>query len=157
MNPSLLRNLAPAGYPLHVPKGMASYVTAALEMVPQTRRSAWRMHRVGEGETLPAIARRFGASVSSIQGANRGLADQPEPGDLVVIPATPKPEPRTVARKGAPVRRPAAARASASGSKRPATTAARKPAGKTASGKGTGGTVRVAQSSSSKRPVAARD
>ena len=157
MNPALLRNLAPAGYQLHVPKGTASYVTAALEMVPQTRRNAWRMHRVGEGETLPAIARRFGASVSSIQGANRGLADQPEPGDLVVIPATPKPEPRTVARKGAPVRRPTAARASASGSKRPATTAARKPAGKTASGKKTGGTVRVAQTSSSRPPAAARD
>ncbi|MDP3000865.1 MAG: transglycosylase SLT domain-containing protein [Bryobacterales bacterium] len=158
MNPSLLKNLAPAGYQLHVPKGMASYVTAALEMVPQTQRNAWRMHRVGEGEALPAIARRFGASVSSILGANRGLADQPEPGDLIVIPATLRPEPRTVARKGAPVRRPAAARASASNSKRLAATAARKPAGKTAvSGKKTGGTVRVAQTSSSKRPAAARN
>ncbi len=157
MNPSLLKNLAPAGYQLHVPKGMASYVTAALEMVPQNRRNAWRMHRVGEGETVPAIARRFGASVSSIQGANLGLADQPEPGDLLVIPATPKPEPRAVARKRAPVRRPAAARASASNSKRPATSAARKPAGKTASGNQTGGPVRVAQSSSSKRPAAARN
>lgn len=110
LNPSLLRNLAPAGYLLHVPKGAGAAVAAALEMVPGTRRNAWRLHRAGESETLAAIARRFGASLSSLQSANAGLAAQPEAGEMVVIPAAPPAEPRTAARKSAPARRAPAAR-----------------------------------------------
>lgn len=133
LNPSLLKNLAPAGYRLHVPKGSAGQVASVLDLVPETRRNAWRMHRVGQGETLAGIAKRFKTSVSSIQGANRAMASQPEPGDLVVIPAASPAEPKTVARKRTPAR---------------ATTTARRSAGKTQTSKKSGGTVRVAQTSS---------
>ncbi len=133
LNPSLLKNLAPVGYRLHVPKGAAGQAASALEMVPETRRNAWRMHRVGQGETLAAIAKRFNASVNSIQGANRSMAGQPEAGDLVVIPTAPLAEAKTAARKRTTARH---------------ATAARRPAGKSLSSKKSGGTVRVAQTSS---------
>jgi membrane-bound lytic murein transglycosylase D len=139
LNPSLLRNLAPASYQLHLPKGTGGFVASALEMVPQTRRNAWRMHRVGEGETLALIAKRFGSSLSSVQGANQSLAAQPEPGEMVVIPAAPPAEPKTAARKSAPARR---------------APAARRRVARTAAGKKPGPAVRVAQASAKSASVA---
>jgi membrane-bound lytic murein transglycosylase D len=141
LNPSLLRNLAPAGYQAHVPKGAGGFVAAALEMVPRPRRNAWRMHRAGEGETLASIARRFGSSLSSVQGANQSLAAQPEPGELVVIPAAPPAEPKTVARKSAPARR---------------APAGRRPTARIAAAGKPGVAVRVAQAAPKSAPAARR-
>jgi len=154
LNPSLLKNLAPAGYSLHVPKGASSFVVSALDMVPQAHRNAWRMHRAGHGETLASIAKRYGASAGTIQAANRALAGEPEPGELLVVPATPRPEVRVVAKRAPAGRTKRTARSSSS--KRPAAAAVRKPGSRTVSSKKAGSAVRVAQSST-KRPVAARD
>jgi len=56
LNPALIGNVAPAGYPVHVPTGTAQQVTAAVETIPAERRASWRIHRVSEGDTLESIA-----------------------------------------------------------------------------------------------------
>ncbi len=100
LNPALLKNIAPEGYSLHVPKGTGTSLLAALQSVPEAQRLSWRMHRVGEDETLSAIGMRFGASAATIAQVNRMESATPVPGDLLMIPAAPKPaarRPSTVA------------------------------------------------------------
>ncbi|QOY90414.1 transglycosylase SLT domain-containing protein [Paludibaculum fermentans] len=92
LNPSLLRNLAPANYEVRVPKAKGSVVLAALESVPEPKRDSWRLHRVAEGETLTAIARRYSTAAGSIIAANARLDssffDAPESGEMLLIPAS---------------------------------------------------------------------
>ena len=87
LNPSLIRSLAPAGYQLRVPPGMAAPVTAALDQVPAERRANWRMHRVVEGETLATIGRQFKTSPGLIAATNHIAVEAPSAGDLLLIPA----------------------------------------------------------------------
>lgn len=88
LNPALLRGLAPAGYTLHVPKGTADYLMAALQGVPAGHRAAWRMHKVEIGETLAAIGKRYRINASSIAAVNQLKSDGPVAGDRLVIPAS---------------------------------------------------------------------
>jgi membrane-bound lytic murein transglycosylase D len=88
LNPSLIKSLAPAGYQLRVPRGMALAITAGLEQVPEDRRASWRMHRVADGETLAMIARQFHVSASTMAGANHISVEAPATGDLLLIPAS---------------------------------------------------------------------
>jgi membrane-bound lytic murein transglycosylase D len=86
MNPSLLKNVAPTGFQLRVPKGSAATVAAALELVPAARRAAWRLHRAQDGDTLASIARQYRTQVAALASANGPSLVEPEPGDLVVVP-----------------------------------------------------------------------
>jgi membrane-bound lytic murein transglycosylase D len=86
LNPALLKNLAPAGYQLNVPRGTAVSLVEALETVPADRRASWRMHKVESGETLAMIGKRYGASPSAIAAANRIESEAPEAGDRIAIP-----------------------------------------------------------------------
>lgn len=126
MNPALLKNMAPAGYHLHLPKGTAPAVTASLQAIPESRRAAWRMHRVAPGETLAAIGKRYSTPVNLIASANTGTKAEIEAGDVLIIPASysePRPAVKRVAtsRRGAsgvrhgttPVRRASASRPAA--------------------------------------------
>ncbi len=88
LNPALLRNVAPEGYSLRLPKGTAEALTAALDAVPSDRRASWRMHKVESGETLAAIAKRFGSAPGSIASANKLVSDEPLEGERLVIPAS---------------------------------------------------------------------
>lgn len=89
LNPALLKNVAPAGYSLRVPKSTGAALAAGLEAIPAERRLAWRMHRVEPGETMAAIARRYGATTNSILAANKLVAaSEPEAGDHLIIPAS---------------------------------------------------------------------
>jgi membrane-bound lytic murein transglycosylase D len=88
LNPSLLRAHAPAGHALRVPKGTATGLIAALELIPGEKRSAWRAHRVGEGETIAQIASLYRATPAQIAGVNEIDSGDLEPGDLLVIPVT---------------------------------------------------------------------
>ena len=111
LNPALLRNTAPAGYSLRVPKSTATPLIAGLDSIPADRRVAWRMHRVETGETLAVIAKRYGATAGSIVSANHMLAtDQPAPGDRLIIPAAYKepPAPRAAVRRSSSRTRPRA-------------------------------------------------
>jgi membrane-bound lytic murein transglycosylase D len=102
LNPALLKNVAPAGYQLNVPRGTSVSLIAALDTVPPERRASWRMHKVESGETLATIGKRYGASPSVIAAANRIQADGPVTGDRLVIPQAaiaPSPARKAVARR----------------------------------------------------------
>jgi membrane-bound lytic murein transglycosylase D len=88
INPALLRGVAPAGYPLRVPKGSGTTLQATLEHVPAEKRASWRVHKVSAGDTLASISKRYGSSPSSIAGANPRQADDLEAGDVLLIPCT---------------------------------------------------------------------
>ena len=120
LNPAVLKMVAPAGYPVRVPKGTAPAVLTALDVVPPDHRANWRLHRVTDGETLATIGHRFSTSAAALVAANEHTPDPPEAGDLLVIPAA-----------GRMAVRPAVAPAAA----RPA--AHRKPAGRAVASKST--------------------
>ena len=94
LNPSVLKNVAPADSEVRVPTGSARSVLSALDAVPADKRASWRLHRVSAGDTLPQIVRRYGAAPSAILAANRSLGeawfDHPRVGDLVLIPLAPR-------------------------------------------------------------------
>jgi len=83
LNPALLRSVAPAGYALHVPKGSLSALESAFAVVPPNRRDSWRLHRMAAGETVAAVAKRYGSSSAMVSSANR---EEPEPGQFMAIP-----------------------------------------------------------------------
>jgi membrane-bound lytic murein transglycosylase D len=99
LNPAVLRNVAPENYSLHVPKGGAKQLLAALQMIPADRRNAWRMHRVEPGETVAMIGKRYGLPAASIVAANNLKEGEALEGDRLLIPAS--------LRFDAPVRTPA--------------------------------------------------
>lgn len=86
MNPALLKSVAPAGYAVRVPRATGQLVHSMLQTIPAERRASWRMHRVGEGETVPAIAKRYGTAVSAILAANNLDSASPSLGDRLLIP-----------------------------------------------------------------------
>lgn len=108
LNPSLLRGIAPSGAELRVPKGATHALMAALENVPATKRDSWRMHRVEKGESLAAIAKRYGTPASAIVSANNGAIAAPEAGDVLLIPASYREPVPTVRRAAATPKRTAA-------------------------------------------------
>jgi membrane-bound lytic murein transglycosylase D len=119
LNPALLKLTAPAGYQLRVPKDTLPSIMMALDLVPASHRADWRIHRVLAGETLAEVAHRYATPLSSVTAANqRASAEGPQPGDLVVVPASAgfshAAVRRTVATRRTPVIRPThRARASA--------------------------------------------
>ncbi len=138
LNPSLLTNVIPAGVPLHVPAGTGPKVLAALELVPESRRTSWRLHRVAEEDTLVSIARFYKTTPQQIAAANPGGAELPEAGSLLVVPI-PEPVRRTVPASAArsvasrkPVAKAPAAKAGtqAAAKVQPTSTAAKRPPSK---------------------------
>src|SRR5271157_2334132 len=101
LNPAILKGIVPEGYSLRVPKGSGNQVLAALQLVPAEHRNSWRAHRVGAGETLAGIGKRYAALPGSIVAANHLSAAEAAEGDLLLIPAALRVE--------APVRRTTAA------------------------------------------------
>jgi membrane-bound lytic murein transglycosylase D len=135
LNPSILKRAAPAGYALHVPKGTGDLLLPALESIPPERREVWRMHRVGPGDTLAVIGKRYGVAVNSIVALNNLPSAETVEGDRLVIPAALRAEPPAARRiasataKKAPARRPASARtATATVSKKGASPSGKSPA-----------------------------
>ncbi|MBI4909648.1 MAG: transglycosylase SLT domain-containing protein [Acidobacteria bacterium] len=104
MNPSLLKDMVPAGSPARIPKGSLENVVSSLNMIPPDKRASSRTHRVQDGETLTSIANRYRTPTGSIAAVNRAAMDDLRTGDLVVIPiayTAPKPQ---VTRNGRSVR-----------------------------------------------------
>ncbi len=90
MNPAILRNVAPTGYFLRVPKDSGTTVTDALNLVPTDKRDTWRLHHVQDGEGLDLIARQYHVQEATLEQAN------PQFGKVafaVVPQMTPKPKP----------------------------------------------------------------
>lgn len=73
LNPALLRGCTPPGvsrYPLYVRPGWGERTVEALRAVPTSARTDFRRHTIRSGETLWAIARRYGTSVEAIADLN---------------------------------------------------------------------------------------
>jgi len=99
LNPALLKNVAPAGWPLRAPKGSGAALRAALETIPTNRRASWRAHRVGEEDTVASIARRYRVTERALLAANPGLGGGLRPGTVALVPAALEESVRTVAAK----------------------------------------------------------
>jgi membrane-bound lytic murein transglycosylase D len=92
LNPSLLRMVTPpdASFDLHLPAGTATLFQQRVALVPETKRYAWRYHRLTADDTLAAVAREFHVSESDLSAAN-----QLHPGgsiqglDALVVPQAP--------------------------------------------------------------------
>ena len=133
LNPSVLKGIVPAAYPLHVPKGTGTELMAGLAMVPPEHRDAWRMHRLGIGETVADVSKRYGITANALIAANHLQSHEPSDGDRLVIPVAARPAPvaaRRPVRTGA-ARRRTAASSSSSPAKAPAARPASRPKPKT--------------------------
>ena len=93
LNPAVLKGMAPPDYPVHVPKGAGTQLTAGLEMIPPEHRDAWRMHRLGIGETVADVSKRFGVAANTLVAANNLQSHEPSDGDRLIIPAVVRPVP----------------------------------------------------------------
>lgn len=72
LNPALRRFAIPDGRTqLRIPVGQTEAFLAALEAVPPEERQKLVMHRIASGETLGAIAGRYGTTVQAIVDTNR--------------------------------------------------------------------------------------
>jgi membrane-bound lytic murein transglycosylase D len=104
LNPSILRGVAPAGHEVRMPSGKGNAVLAALAVVPEDKRASWRLHRVGEGDTLASIARKYSAAPNAIQAANGRLDNAffsaPEPGAVLLVPTRGGEDPEPKATRG---------------------------------------------------------
>ncbi len=89
LNPALLSTVAPAGYALYVPVGTGGAVLSALELIPPSQRTAWRLYRVAEGDTLDSVARLYRTTRQQLTAANPSVDDACEPGGMLIVPAPP--------------------------------------------------------------------
>lgn len=89
LNPSLLRDIAPAGYGLRVPRGNSPVLTAALQNVPAERRTTMRTHRVQAGETATTIAKRYRTGTAGLLALNKASVEDLAEGDVVIVPSAP--------------------------------------------------------------------
>jgi membrane-bound lytic murein transglycosylase D len=87
LNPASLRGMIPENFPLRVPKGSGHQLVADLQRIPANHLDAWRMHRVGTGETLATIGKRYGVSPANIVSVNRLETAQAVEGDRLLIPS----------------------------------------------------------------------
>jgi membrane-bound lytic murein transglycosylase D len=74
LNPELRRNVTPPDikpYRLRVPKGTGELFSHIYHHLPESERTQWAQHTVRRGETLSAIARRYGISSSEIARHNK--------------------------------------------------------------------------------------
>ena len=137
LNPSVLKSMVPADYPIHVPKGAGTQLMAALENIPAEHRDSWRMHRLGIGETVADVGKRFGIATTTLVAANNLQSREPSEGDRLLIPAVlradPVPAKRPVKAAPAAAHRPAAVSNSTAKPKAPATQTSAKPKPKTPS------------------------
>jgi murein DD-endopeptidase MepM/ murein hydrolase activator NlpD len=120
-------------------------VLSALELIPAARRTAWRLYRVTEGDTLTGIARIHKTTSKQIAEANVSASEVPEAGSLLIVPA-PEPRRQTASAASKP---PATAKASAK--KR---SVAKAPAKKQTVAKAPARKLTVAKAPAKKQPVA---
>ena len=91
LNPHLLRLVTPPDqrYAVRVPTGTAERVASAYTATPPDERHAIATHQVQRGETVVALARRYGASADLIRDANRAARGKAlAPGTTLYIPVS---------------------------------------------------------------------
>jgi len=94
LNPQLRRGMTPPGSSteVKVPVGLADAVSEAYSSLPAADRLVLARHEVVKGESIGAIAQRYGVSASAITNANRlGKGAAVRPGQQLIIPAVAPP------------------------------------------------------------------
>jgi len=93
LNPELVHAMTPPnfdgdGYPLKVPEGMGPLFAQNYEKLPESAKLTWTFHTVRRGESLWAIARRYGVSLNSLRRANdlSWRTRRMRPGSTLMIP-----------------------------------------------------------------------
>jgi membrane-bound lytic murein transglycosylase D len=89
LNPQFIRQVTPPkqAVRLRVPVGKAETFAANYARVPADERVTWLEHQVTRGQTLGAIAGRYGTSVSAIRAANNNVSPRRlQVGQRLVIP-----------------------------------------------------------------------
>ncbi|MDH3296847.1 MAG: LysM peptidoglycan-binding domain-containing protein [Gemmatimonadota bacterium] len=89
LNPQFLRQVTPPDreVQLRVPPGRAEVFATNYAMIPESERVTWLEHRVTRGQTLGAIANRYGTSVVAIRAANNNVSPRRlQIGQRLVIP-----------------------------------------------------------------------
>ena len=90
LNPELLRLVTPSDpdFVLRIPEGSAERFFAEIADIPPEKWVSWRRHKVDEGETLSAIAKRYHVLPTDVADANSLAAGSPlEQGQKLIIPA----------------------------------------------------------------------
>jgi len=87
LNPAVLGSFAPEGYDVHVPKGAGDTTLAALEQVPASNRSAWRLHHVAASDTIATISKAYNTAPERIMAVNNSVSANLTEGDTLLIPA----------------------------------------------------------------------
>ena len=98
LNPSLLRMVTPpdASFDLHLPAGTATLFEQRVALIPETKRNAWRYHRLTAEDTLASVAREFHVSESELASANQLHSGSSLQGlDALVVPQAPPAAPAT--------------------------------------------------------------
>ncbi|MGD8497192.1 MAG: LysM peptidoglycan-binding domain-containing protein [Gemmatimonadales bacterium] len=89
LNPQFVRKVTPPKQTVEVrvPVGKAAAFTTAYAQIPPDQRVTWLEHRVTRGQTLGAIAARYGTSVTAIRAANNNVNPRRlQIGQRLVIP-----------------------------------------------------------------------
>lgn len=92
LNPQLLRSTTPndPDFELRLPSGSVPHFQSEIAAIPQEKWTEWRLHSVGDGETLAAIARNFRVTTAAIlQANNLDPHEQLTVGTKLIIPARP--------------------------------------------------------------------
>ncbi|MFQ5530479.1 MAG: LysM peptidoglycan-binding domain-containing protein, partial [Gemmatimonadota bacterium] len=89
LNPQFPRQVTPPDreVQLRVPIGRAEMFATNYAKIPASERVTWLEHRVTRGQTLGAIANRYGTSVTAIRAANNNVRPRRlQIGQRLVIP-----------------------------------------------------------------------
>ncbi|MDX1547876.1 MAG: LysM peptidoglycan-binding domain-containing protein, partial [Rhodothermales bacterium] len=89
LNPELVRPTLPpsnGAYALRLPPGTYDVFAAAFDDLPETTRRPVGEHTVRRGESLGAIASRYGVSVRDLKASNGLRSNTIHPGQRLVVP-----------------------------------------------------------------------
>ncbi len=90
LNPSLLRWTTPAndpGFALNLPAGTGDTYQKAIASIPEDKRVWWRVHTVGDGETVGSIAKKYRVTQTALLHANDLESDDDiSEGTRLVVP-----------------------------------------------------------------------
>ncbi|MGA2249905.1 transglycosylase SLT domain-containing protein [Terracidiphilus sp.] len=92
LNPSLLRNITPpnTSFDLHLPAGVATLFQQRIAKIPESKRTAWRYHRIAADDTLATVAHTYRISESELAEANQLREGQGLAGvEGLVVPVAP--------------------------------------------------------------------
>jgi membrane-bound lytic murein transglycosylase D len=81
-------------FDLHLPAGTAAAFQERVAAIPESKRNAWRYHRVTSDDTLDSLARTYHVGQGELAAANQLQAGQSLEGiEAVVIPLAPAASP----------------------------------------------------------------